>query len=508
MEERTDDLTALLDLLPPDLRAAAAALEPERIVEFVLDRGRPATARLDHGRAELSAIPLEQAEIDAIAAGVGSFSADNRAGVEGTLHRIAAIRNRQGRIIGLTLRVGRAAHGIVEPIHDVVAAAESLLLLGRPGVGKTTLLRETARVLADECDRRVVIIDTAGEIAGDGDVPHPAIGSARRMPVADPRQQDRVMIEAVENHMPEVIIVDEIGTEAEARAARTIAERGVQLVATAHGHSLENLLRNPVLDDLVGGVQTVILGDDEARARGGQKTVQERRGPPAFTAVVEIVARGELRLHPDTGRAVDRLLAGRAPRWEARTAHADETPAPTTPSGPARAAGAPDSAPGSRNPRGRTRLLAYGVSRESVDRVLRTEGLPAETVTNAERADMVVALRSRADDPRLQRLVDTATIPLVTVKKNSTAQIRRALADAFNQVHGADPDEVDAVVRESEAAIRRARETGEEVSLPPRESALRRLQHRIVVREGLLAESQGSGHQRHLVVLPPEQKSG
>ncbi|MGM0411996.1 MAG: R3H domain-containing nucleic acid-binding protein [Pseudomonadota bacterium] len=502
MEEYTDDLTALLDLLPPDLRAAAAALDPERLVEFVLDRGRPATARLDHGRTELSAVPLEQAELDAIAARIGTFSADNRAGVEGTLHRIAAIRNRQGRIIGLTLRVGRAAHGIVEPIHDVVAAGRSLLLLGRPGVGKTTLLRETARVLADECDRRVVIVDTAGEIAGDGDVPHPAIGSARRMPVADPRQQDRVMIEAVENHMPEAIIVDEIGTEAEARAARTIAERGVQLVATAHGHSLENLLRNPVLDDLVGGVQTVILGDDEARARGGQKTVQERRGPPAFTAVVEIVERGELRLHPDTGRAVDRLLAGRAPRWEARTARAEAASAPSSGSTPA--AGAPASAPDSPGRRGITRLLAYGVSRESVDRVLRTEGLPAETVTNADRADMVVALRSRADDPRLQRLVDTATIPLVTVKKNSTAQIRRALADAFNQVHGADPDDVDAVVRESEAAVRRARESGEEVALPPRESALRRLQHRIVVREGLVAESRGSGDRRHLIVLPPE----
>ncbi|MFW6349193.1 MAG: R3H domain-containing nucleic acid-binding protein [Thiohalospira sp.] len=508
MEQETDDLAALLDLLPPDLRAAGAALDPDDVVEFVLDRGRPATARLTGGRRELASTPLEQADLDAVVERVGAFSADNRAGVEGTLHRIAAIRNRQGRIIGLTLRVGRAAHGIVDPIHDVVAAGESLLLLGRPGVGKTTLLRETARVLADECDRRVVIIDTAGEIAGDGDIPHPAIGSARRMPVADPRQQDRVMIEAVENHMPEVIIVDEIGTEAEARAARTIAERGVQLVATAHGHSLENLLRNPVLDDLVGGVQTVILGDDEARARGGQKTNQERRGPPAFTVVVEIAARGELRLHPDTGRAVDRLLAGRAPRWEARSARAE-----TTPGSDVSTALAPDPRPsaapsGSPAGRGTTRLLAYGVSRESVDRVLRTEGLPAETVTNAERADMVVALRSRADDPRLQRLVDTSTVPVVTVKKNSTAQIRRALADAFNRVHGVDPEEVDAVVRESEAAVRRARETGEAVPLASRESALRRLQHRIVVREGLLAESQGSGDRRHLVVMPPAGDAG
>jgi stage III sporulation protein SpoIIIAA len=454
-------------------------------------------------------VPLEQADLDAVASRVGTFSADNRAGVEGTLHRIAAIRNRQGRIIGLTLRVGRAAHGIVEPIHDVVAAGDSLLLLGRPGVGKTTLLRETARVLADECDRRVVIIDTAGEIAGDGDIPHPAIGSARRMPVADPRQQDRVMIEAVENHMPEVIIVDEIGTEAEARAARTIAERGVQLVATAHGHSLENLLRNPVLDDLVGGVQTVILGDDEARARGGQKTVQERRGPPAFTAVVEIVQRGELRLHPSTARAVDRLLAGRSPRWEARTAAGAGTgnPPPAEATAPAERPGGPEGAP-EVGPRGRTRILAYGVSRDSVDRVIRTEGLPAETVPDPGRADLVLALRSRAADPRLQRLVDTSAVPLVTVKKNSTAQIRRALADALNQVHGVDDETVSAVVREVEEAVERVHREGEEVPLSPAEGAVRRLQHRIVVRHGLVAESQGSGNQRHLVVLPPTTGSG
>ncbi|SFD00570.1 Stage III sporulation protein SpoIIIAA [Thiohalospira halophila DSM 15071] len=507
MEEQTDDLAALLDLLPPDLRAAAAALDPEQVVEFVLDRGRPATARLDHGRAELASVPLEQADLDAVASRVGAFSADNRAGVEGTLHRIAAIRNRQGRIIGLTLRVGRAAHGIVDPIHDVVAAGESLLLLGRPGVGKTTLLRETARVLADECDRRVVIIDTAGEIAGDGDIPHPAIGSARRMPVADPRQQDRVMIEAVENHMPEVIIVDEIGTEAEARAARTIAERGVQLVATAHGHSLENLLRNPVLDDLVGGVQTVILGDDEARARGGQKTVQERRGPPAFTAVVEIVQRGELRLHPSTARSVDRLLAGRAPRCEMRTAAESGAGAPP----PAEETGLPEGAESSApevGPRGRTRILSYGVSRDSVDRVIRTEGLPAETVPDPGRTDLVLALRSRAADPRLQRLVDTSAVPLVTVKKNSTAQIRRALADALNQVHGVDDETVSAVVREVEEAVNRVRQEGEVVPLSPAQGAVRRLQHRIVVRHGLVAESQGSGNQRHLVVLPSTPDAG
>jgi stage III sporulation protein SpoIIIAA len=249
---------------------------------------------------------------------VGHFSGDNRAGIERTLHRISAIRNRPGEIIGLTCRVGRAVFGTIGMIRDLVETGQSILMLGRPGVGKTTALREIARVLADDLNKRVVIIDTSNEIAGDGDIPHPAIGRARRMQVARPELQHQVMIEAVENHMPEVIVIDEIGTELEALAARTIAERGVQLVGTAHGNQIENLIKNPTLSDLVGGIQAVTLGDDEARRRGSQKTVLERKAPPTFEIAVEMLERQRWVVHESVSDTVDDLLRGRQPNPQVR----------------------------------------------------------------------------------------------------------------------------------------------------------------------------------------------
>ena len=254
--------------------------------------------------------PVTREDIDYVLKRVGHFGPDNRAGIERTLHRISAIRNRRGDVVGLTCRIGRAVFGTIDIIRDVVEEGRSFLLLGRPGVGKTTMLREVARVLADELDKRVIIVDTSNEIAGDGDIPHPAIGRARRMQVAHPDQQAAVMIEAVENHMPEVIVIDEIGTEKEAAAARTIAERGVQLVGTAHGSTLENLLANPTLVDLLGGIQAVTLGDEEARKRGTQKTVLERKAPPTFEVVVEIRSRDMLMVHRDVAATVDALLRG------------------------------------------------------------------------------------------------------------------------------------------------------------------------------------------------------
>ena len=309
-ETHTDDLELLLSTLPQRLQDALEAVKAQELLEVVLDLGRPPQARLPGRALNLSDIPVSHDDLDRVARAVGAFGADNRAGIEGTLHRISAIRNRRGEIVGLTLRVGRAVFGTIDVLRDLIATGKSLLLLGPPGVGKTTKLREVARVLADEFGKRVVVIDTSNEIAGDGDIPHPAIGGARRMQVPHPDGQHAVMIEAVENHMPEVIIVDEIGTGAETLAARTIAERGVQLIGTAHGNTLENLVQNPTLSDLIGGVQTVTLGDDEARLRGTQKTVTERKGPPPFDVVVEIVNRDELIIHADTGAAVDRLLRG------------------------------------------------------------------------------------------------------------------------------------------------------------------------------------------------------
>jgi stage III sporulation protein SpoIIIAA len=316
----TDDLQKLLDILPQDLQQVLES-HPKRdsLVEVVLDLGRRPEARFPNQAEYLSEVPVTQEQIDDCIQRVGTFGGDNRAGIEQTLHRISAIRNRTGKIIGLTCRVGRAVFGTIGMIRDLVETGKSILMLGRPGVGKTTALREIARVLADDLHKRVVIIDTSNEIAGDGDVAHPAIGRARRMQVAHPEQQHQVMIEAVENHMPEVIVIDEIGTELEALAARTIAERGVQLVGTAHGNQIENLIKNPTLADLVGGIQAVTLGDDEARRRGSQKTVLERKAPPTFEIAVEMLERQRWTVHESVADTVDNLLRGRQPTPQTRT---------------------------------------------------------------------------------------------------------------------------------------------------------------------------------------------
>ena len=316
----TDDLNKILEMLPVDLRDSLK-IHPDRdaLIEVVMDLGRQPEARF-HNKAEyLCDRVITAADLQESMTNVGDFGGDNRAGIESTLHRISAIRNRRGDVIGLTCRVGRAVFGTITMINDLVESGKSILMLGRPGVGKTTALREIARVLADDLGKRVVIIDTSNEIAGDGDVPHPAIGRARRMQVAKPELQHQVMIEAVENHMPEVIVIDEISTELEALAARTIAERGVQLIGTAHGNYLENLMKNPTLSDLIGGIQSVTLGDDEARRRGSQKSILERKAPPTFEVAVEMQERQKWTVHDEVANTVDMLLRGRQPNPEVRS---------------------------------------------------------------------------------------------------------------------------------------------------------------------------------------------
>ena len=316
----TDDLSKLLDILPDEIRLPLEQhSQKEKLIEVVMDLGRRPEARFPNQADYLSEKPVSREELNYCVQRVGHFSGDNRAGIEKTLHRISAIRNRQGEIIGLTCRVGRAVFGTIAMIRDLVETGQSILMLGRPGVGKTTALREIARVLADDFHKRVVIIDTSNEIAGDGDIPHPAIGRARRMQVARPELQHQVMIEAVENHMPEVIVIDEIGTELEALAARTIAERGVQLVGTAHGNRIDNLIKNPTLSDLVGGIQAVTLGDEEARRRGSQKTVLERKAPPTFEIAVEMLERQRWVVHENVSETVDSLLRGHQPHLQERT---------------------------------------------------------------------------------------------------------------------------------------------------------------------------------------------
>src|SRR5512140_1222356 len=305
----TDDLEALLQVLPLDIRRAVEkANDSENLLEIILDLGRVPTARYVDREVILRETEVTRVELDYVDERTGEFDTDNRAGIERTLHRISAIRNRRGHIVGLTLRVGRAVYGTVDIIQDLVETGKSVLILGRPGVGKTTLLREAARILAES--KRVVIVDTSNEIGGDGDVPHPAVGKARRMQVREPMLQHEVMIEAVENHNPEVIVIDEIGRELEAAAARTIAERGVQLIGTAHGQTIDNLLLNPTLSDLIGGIEAVTLSDEEARRRGTQKTVLERRAPPTFDVLVEIQQRDRFAVHMDIAASVDSLLRG------------------------------------------------------------------------------------------------------------------------------------------------------------------------------------------------------
>src|SRR3989440_6108953 len=314
------ELDLLFQALPPHINRAVKRLDHQGLLlEVVLDLGREPEARFPDHEVILDETPVTSEDLEFVSSRVGSFGDDNRAGIERTLHRISVIRNRGGQIVGVTCRVGRAITGTIDIIKDMVIGGKSILLLGRPGIGKTTMLRECARVLADEMKKRVIIVDTSNEIGGDGDIPHPGIGRARRMQVRTPALQHAVMIEAVENHMPQCIVIDEIGIELEAAAARTIAERGVQLVATAHGNALGNLLVNPTLSDLVGGIQTVTLGDEEARRRHTQKSILERKAPPTFDVVVEQQSWDEVVVHRDVADTVDNMLRGQPVMAEERT---------------------------------------------------------------------------------------------------------------------------------------------------------------------------------------------
>ncbi|BAZ10323.1 single-stranded nucleic acid binding R3H [Calothrix sp. NIES-4071] len=492
-----DELQKLLDILPQDLREILEN-HPQRdsLVEVVLDLGRRPEARFPDKAEYLSEAPITQAQIDDCVSRVGNFGGDNRAGIELTLHRISAIRNRSGKIIGLTCRVGRAIFGTIGMIRDLVETGKSILMLGRPGVGKTTALREIARILADELNKRVVIIDTSNEIAGDGDVPHPAIGKARRMQVAHPNEQHQVMIEAVENHMPEVIVIDEIGTELEAVAARTIAERGVQLVGTAHGNQIENLIKNPTLSDLVGGIQAVTLGDDEARRRGSQKTVLERKALPTFDIAVEMHERKRWVVHESVADTVDLLLRGRQPSPQTRTvdengklsitrqltaingrggnvttldenfASPRQQPNGWRSSGrmaPLQAVPSePNGSPGKSEfdrllsqeasfdtldlefdensrvagPNGEDlplHVYPYGVSRHQLEQVIKVLNLPVVLTKDIDSADSILALRSHVKNhAKLRQLAKSRHLPLHMIKSSTIPQITRGLRRMLN----------------------------------------------------------------------------
>ena len=528
-----DDLELLLSTLPAAIRHAIGDLGDETdLLEIVLDLGRPPYARYLEGEVVLRATEVTNAELQLVVAGLGEFGADNRAGIPRTLHRIACIRNRQRGVVGLTMRVGRAVTGSVAVIEDFVKAGASILLLGRPGVGKTTILREAARVLAEQ-GKRVVIVDTSNEIGGDGDIPHAGIGRARRMQVERPELQHSVMVEAVENHMPEVIVIDEIGTELEAQAARTIAERGVQLVATAHGNTLANLMLNPTLVDLIGGIQTVTLSDEEARRRGTRKSVLERKAPPTFEALVEIQSFTRVAVHSDLDSTVDALLRGESVAAEIREVDDDGDVHTSTDSvesvvsdgplggfdmsfndvlerrstamskmgnGASFGNGSSHEAPlrrrtGSR-PRNQSagphqKVYPLGVSLSRLREAIRETGANVSIAERVEEADVLLTLRAafRRRPPEL-RLAESRRLPVVVLKHNTVLQMEKSLR-ALSK--GSSPnDTVTAALSEAEEAISQIHSGRQSaVDLTPQNPYIRKLQHQLASDQALESVSKG-----------------
>jgi stage III sporulation protein SpoIIIAA len=508
------EIELLAQALPPHLYGALhERTDPAELLEIVLDLGREPEARVPGREILLSPKAVTDADLEYVASRVGQFGEDNRAGIERTLHRVSAIRNRRGRIVGLTCRVGRAVTGTAEIFRDIVESGQSVLLLGRPGIGKTTMLRESARLLADEQRKRVVIVDTSNEIGGDGDIPHPGIGRARRMQVRTPLLQHAVMIEAVENHMPEVIVIDEIGTELEAAAARTIAERGVQLIATAHGQTLENLLVNPTLNDLLGGIQSVTLSDEEARRRGTQKTVLERKAPPTFDVLIEIQDRERVAIHQPLGEVVDAALRGPlpTPRVRMRTregriiSNAEDGGRPGPVNGGAGAAHAPGNGNGgtvtllpTRKPR---TVFPYGVSRSYLEQSIRELDLPVRVLGNLDGADLVLTLKNYyRRRPDILRQAESGGVPVHILKSNSVAQVKEALGRLYG---GEAPDPgVQRALDEALDAIRRVKTTLQSEEISPQNAYVRRLQHQLVTEHELVARSTGKEPQRRLRILP------
>ncbi|RAI14374.1 MAG: hypothetical protein DK841_02105 [Candidatus Melainabacteria bacterium] len=522
-----NDLDKLVEILPDRIRRLIDYSAMEDVIEIVLDIGRMPEIRHSNGKIEyLGTSEIGYDDIDYITSRVQEFTSDNRSGIAGTLHRISAIRNRQGKVVGLTCRIGRVVTGTISCIKDICLQGKSILFLGKPGVGKTTKLREISRLVADELGKRVVIVDTSNEIAGDGDTPHPAVGHARRMQVRQPEFQKDVMIEAVENHTPEVIVVDEIGTEAEAQAARTIAERGVMLIATAHGNSLESLIKNPTLSDLVGGIQSVTLGDDEAKRRSSQKTVLEREKQPTFDIVIEILDRNTLAVYKDTAEAVDYILRGWPIRPEIRKV--DKVYNFSTPVQPVvdktptvldkinaldDKIEHPESLKFSfsrqkyvENVKKFKKIYLYAVSRSIAEKVIERLDLNAEITRNLDDADIVIAHKNFIKGgAKVLSTAEENRIQIFYVKTNSMAQIQKVIKEALDiaEVNERQTfyDITEKALDEAKSAIEKILAGATDVELKPQNQQIRKLQHELVEQHNLESKSIGEGESRHLRIV-------
>ena len=539
IEQAKADLQKLLAILPVPIAEKIESIGREvELLEVVMDLGRQPTARYTDGEVVLRQEEVTAADIAAVVNGIGDFDDDNRAGIARTLHRISGIRNRKGEVVGLTCRVGRAVYGTIDIIEDIIAEGHSILLLGRPGVGKTTMLREMARILAEK--RRVVIVDTSNEIGGDGDIPHPAVGRARRMQVPRPSHQHETMIEAVENHNPEVIIIDEIGREREAAAARTINERAVQLIGTAHGNTLENLLLNPTLSDLVGGIESVTLSDDEARRRGTQKTVLERRAPPTFDVLIEIRDREKLLVHPDVTASVDSMLRGQPFRVEFRSrdeagqVYVEQQSAVVT---SAAVTGRRDAGPRrektreDRNGRiftngsGRSNeakppttlptepvpyeeesdvlhVFAYGVARNRLIQAAKRLKVHVTLVNTLPEADVLVTLKSYYRKRR--QLINDAErrrTPVYVLRANTANQMESFLIQVMDLDAPNSADPFEAAIAEAERGIELIQAGQSSVDLRPVGSAIRRYQHQLVRQANLVSHSYGKEPNRYVRIF-------
>ena len=520
-----NDLERLLNVLPQKVVSVLSNEDLSDVIEIVLDIGRPAEVRRAGGKIEkLGNICIENSDIEYVTSRIQEFTHDNRSGIEGTLHRISAIRNRQGKVVGLTCRVGRVVTGTIDCIKDFCTQGKSILFLGPPGVGKTTKLREISRLVADELGKRVVIVDTSNEIAGDGDIPHPAVGTARRMQVAQPELQKDIMIEAVENHTPEVIVVDEIGTEAEAQAARTIAERGVMLIATAHGNCLESLIKNPTLSDLVGGIQSVTLGDDEAKRRASQKTVLEREKQPTFDIVIEILDRNTLAVYKNTSEAVDYILRGWPIRPELRKVDKDYKPQQNTQKEEVKPVEnvITEQKDNKMNftfsrqdyvekVKALKKVYLYAVSRTIVEKIIERLDLNVEITRNVEDADIVIAHKNFAKGGA--KILSTAQeyrVRVFYVKTNSMAQIQKVLKDALDlqpdneQIMQGYVDETEKALDEAKIAIKKITSGEEDLQeLSPQNQQIRKLQHELAEQYNLKSTSVGDEPNRRLRIFKP-----